>query len=377
MPWRKPLIALGLPLAVLSCSPAEPSAAPAQKANTTANSDAAPSSVSTVPTKAKIKVFRDWTAVCDNGLTCVAYGKDEQAMGFVYLRLQAGASARPGLEVGGLANEPQASPLEARLDGQKLSGYTPPAQADENAILSFPTASPELLKSLSQGRRLTLGSGDQSLNFSLSGLAAAMLWIDEVQGRLDTPTALIRRGTQPASRVPPAPPLPRVTAAPKVDQANLPTTTLPAAIARMPEIMACADVAGSAMRFRVNLSHEVYRLNATTLLWSIPCGAGAYNYASVYFTSRPDGTQAEQLNLQTTTGRENMLINSDYDPDSRILTSDYNGRGVGDCGQNLTWVWTNEGFVLSEEQEMSDCTGLPADLWPYLWRTSGWSTSPH
>ncbi|WP_175724569.1 DUF1176 domain-containing protein, partial [Burkholderia ambifaria] len=43
---------------------------------------------------------------------------------------------------------------------------------------------------------------------SLSGLNAALLLIDDTQGRIGTVTALLRKGTRPASSVPAAPALP-------------------------------------------------------------------------------------------------------------------------------------------------------------------------
>ena len=73
------------------------------------------------------------------------------------------------------------------------------------------------IDAMAQGKVMTI-RGASTQDVSLHGAAAALLWIDEKQGRLDTPTALIRRGSRPAALVPIAPPLPTVTPAPAVDQ---------------------------------------------------------------------------------------------------------------------------------------------------------------
>ena len=44
-------------------------------------------------------------------------------------------------------------------------------------------------------------------------------------------------------------------------------------------------------------------------------------------------------------------------------------RLLGDCGIAQRWVWNGRGFALAEQSEMRDCAGVPADLWPTLWRS--------
>jgi hypothetical protein len=56
-------------------------------------------------------------------------------------------------------------------------------------------------------------SDPETSMISLSGAVAALLWIDEQQQRLDTPTAFIRRGDKPVSSIPPQPKAPAVHAA--------------------------------------------------------------------------------------------------------------------------------------------------------------------
>src|SRR5699024_9650878 len=64
------------------------------------------------------------------------------------------------------------------------------------------------------GDRLHVGEDEQAPVLSLAGISAALLLLDEAQGRLDNVTALLRTGNEPASAVPAAAAPPRLHPAP-------------------------------------------------------------------------------------------------------------------------------------------------------------------
>jgi len=210
---------------------------------------------------------------------------------------------------------------------------------------------------------------------SLNGAAAALLWIDEKQGRLNTPTALIRRGDRPASTVPVAPPLPTVTPAPAVDQAGFGDVNqrVPAALRARTEVGTCLKE--SAMPAVSDMVMSA-RLDARTELWGVPCGAGAYNVTHNWYLTGPDGRDPRPAILAGTAGPgadpvmpDNSTVNGAYDPKTRTLSAFAKGRGIGDCGSAQTWAWTGDRFVLTQESTMGECAGVPSDLWPVAWRT--------
>ncbi|NBB64026.1 DUF1176 domain-containing protein, partial [Pseudomonas sp. ODNR1LW] len=230
-----------------------------------------------------------------------------------------------------------------------------------------------LLEAMAQGRSMAIfGAGRTPV--SLSGAAAALLWIDEKQGRLNTTTALFRKGDRPASEVPVGPALPVAPAAPAVDQSGLGDAekTLPPALQRLPEVASCLE---DSVLPDVRDQGSAARLNDRTLLWSIPCGAGAYNLTSHWYLTDADGRNPRPVALVGTGGPgadpvrpDNTTVNGTYDPKTRILSAFAKGRGIGDCGALQTWVWTGERFALSRESVMGECAGVPADLWPVAWR---------
>ncbi len=143
------------------------------------------------------KVFKDWEVACDNAGNCEALGfqsYEARTPGqFVQLTIKAGGNARPELAFSGSdMNEAGATLLDA-----------PTEYAGKHLVEQF-------LAIASKATTATFANGDKRASFSLAGLAAALLAIDEAQGRIGTVTALIRRGPKPASTVPAARPLPKL-----------------------------------------------------------------------------------------------------------------------------------------------------------------------
>lgn len=308
------------------------------------------------------KTFRDWFAVCDNGNDCWAFGPAaEGGTGWIGVRMAAGPDARPEVATGFWGETQDGGAIRITVDGRALPTKRVPD--DDGAILADPRAA---IAALASGRSMTLARDGETQAMNLSGASAALLWIDERQGRLDTVAALIRKGDRPASEVPAAPALPLVIAAPAVAQANLPADP-PAALAGRSDVAACRN-AWNPATFEEGLSRA--RLDATTELWGVACGAGAYNFMTRWFLTGPNGSDPRPLLLRGTSREEqDELVNSEYDPTTRTLSQFSKGRGIGDCGVAATWTWTGRAFVLTEESVMGQCWGVGADRWPTTWRS--------
>src|SRR5690606_16927615 len=69
---------------------------------------------------------------------------------------------------------------------------------------------PGLLQELLKNEEASVSAGKQRWTLSLAGATAVLLKMDEAQGRIGTPGALVRRGTRPESSVLPALPAPVV-----------------------------------------------------------------------------------------------------------------------------------------------------------------------
>lgn len=317
--------------------------------------------------------FKSWTAVCDNLKTCSAFGYTaEDADQDAYIRLQraAGPSAAPQITVVVEEVDDNKTPATwaISVDGTTpagLSAVTTQYDADDSlrrAVLS-PAQSSALAAALRNGAAVSVVAGKTVASISLSGSSAAMLWIDDRQGRVGTTSALAKAGDKAASGVPPAPSPPLVRAAPAISQDGLPSA-LPAAIRTSPALKDCDEDA-------LKAPPTVARLGPGQVLWGPACSEGAYNELSVLFVADEEGRGAREIippDAQAPNpDADDELMNINYDPKTRTLSAFAKARGLGDCGQAASWVWDGKAFQLLDESVMPDCQGVVSDDWPSLY----------
>lgn len=311
------------------------------------------------------RVFSDWKAVCDNGGRCVAYSGLGTG-GWLAVRMDAGPGARPEILMD--LSAISGVPIRLVIDGRS---QTLTAPAGDAAGFKVPAADVNAtLTRLAAAREIRLIAPEFDGEIPTSGASAAMLWIDERQGRLETTTALLRRGDLPATTAPAAPVLPEVTAGPAISQTGFGDEgqTLPAALEALPAVKACR----AETSFSEDISRAVMsaRLDASTELWAVPCFSGAYNMGHDWYLTGPGGRNPRAATLPSADGEpSNGTVNGGYDAATRTISAFSKGRGLGDCGVASTWTWTGQAFVLTEESSMEDCQGMTADFWPTTWRT--------
>ncbi|MBU2168837.1 MAG: DUF1176 domain-containing protein [Alphaproteobacteria bacterium] len=308
------------------------------------------------------KTFRDWTVTCGNNGDCTAFGTVAEANGWLRIFMPAGADAQPVVDIGMWMSDGSVVPT-LTIDGQR---FTTRIEDDVARLPSNRTRA--AIDALASGRTASLATAEGSLDVSVSGVSAALLWIDERQGRLDTVTALIRKGEAPATTVPAAPALPVVAAAPAVAQTGMKEgSALPDAVKALDTVRACHADTDFSPDFQSATQH--YRLAADTVLWGVPCFMGAYNTGYLYVLTDNAGASPRIVSLPTTGEAIETPINPDYDPATRRLEAFGKGRGLGDCGTLHQWIWTGRAFVLEHERVMEACMGVTADLWPVIWDT--------
>lgn len=333
---------------------------------------AAPQAATVLSNTPESREFRDWRASCDNGAACVAFAPSAQPdAGWLRLALTPESRAAPEVLVGlwspGETGMAPTAPLVLTIDGRRF----PTERLADADLPTGRVAGPDVtavVRALAAAKAATISGGGEPVSLSLSGAAAAMLWIDERQGRLHTPGALVRVGEQPALTRPPA--LPQVTPAPAADQAGFggDSPKLPAAIEALPAVKACRRE--TAWNTYVQKAVLSARLGPDQEFWAVPCFAGAYNLGLQAFVTGPGGRNPLPVAFPTAAGTpSDTVVNAEYDPETRTLSAFNKGRGLGDCGVAQSWVWTGRAFVLKEEREMAECMGAPLSLWPVRWRT--------
>ena len=291
-----------------AAQPGSPAAAAASAAQTAA---AAVPSVS--------RKFRDWLAVCDNTNECAAFGPASDRTGWIRVAASPGPDGRRTVALG-VWGDTSANPeqISFNIDGRRYLARTDQGSDDFRvAARDVPT----VIAAIGNGKAMTVGTAEPTA-VSLSGAAAALLWIDERQGRLDTVAALVRRGPRPASSIPAPPPAPDVTPAPAVSQAGFgdKDQTLPAALEALPAVQACREETAHSEWVQKEVMSA--RLDASTELWAVPCFAGAYNIGHDWYLTGPGGRNPRPLQLPSADGETATgTINGGYAPNARTIVA--------------------------------------------------------
>ena len=182
-----------------------------------------PATALAAPPQGFYQNYKDWDIACDNTGTCRLAGyqadETEPPVSILFTR-QAGANAAVIGEVSLLPfndDDTQLASIATRnelvLNGKSL-GKLALNKKGTGKLSSAQTSA--LLEALKKESKISIRSGKYEWHLSDKGAAAAMLKADEFQGRLNTPSALIRKGGSSQAVLSPQPkPVIRSVAVPK------------------------------------------------------------------------------------------------------------------------------------------------------------------
>lgn len=318
---------------------------------------AQPAEIAPVPSEAH--VFNDWVVACDNGRRCQAVGvQPENRESFTpngVLAIERGPQVEAPLAI--RLAQVEGPPARLLVYGEALPARLAEDEGDFRVEIQDRAA---FLNSILYADQIELqDSGGTAIGqLSPKGLSGAMLYMDEVQGRLHTRTALIRTGSRPVTDVPPPPRVPTVRIAPATNEAPL---AVPAArIARLRRESRCTigEVGGP--------DHvETAALGDGRTLIMLACGSGAYNVSIVPFVATREGRDIRiepapfDIPLEEYEEQEGhrILINGEWDAQEMTLSDFSKGRGFGDCGSRSRYGWDGGRFRLVAREEMPECRG--------------------
>ncbi len=292
----------------------------------------------------------DWELACDNIRTCRAagYQAEDGDSDPVSMQLTRTAGPRTGLEIRIQVGEEHEGrgPFRLRAGAVDIRGVAPePASLDAQQVRRL---LPELMRN---DQAVVTAADGGAMVLSLRGLQAVLLKMDEAQGRLDTPGALVRRGGRSEASVPPAPPAPVVRAV-----RPPPSRATDAALAA--RIFPALDLRGA--RESCNRSERldagaasIARLTGDAVLVSIGCGVGAYNYETHLWIANDKPPFAPRA----------VDAAGDFDSADGSVTSVQKGRGIGDCIWSETFHFDGVGFVRSGESGDTLCRGFAGGAW--------------
>jgi hypothetical protein len=319
------------------------------------------------------KEVRDWTVECSNGLTCKLSFSDWGAKGMQYVGFQRKGDPNAPVDLR-LRTAPDFSPdadptvtFRFSVDGKELLTLAAKdlTQEEQGDTYFYPDQAKvlALMEAMEIGKSaeatVSGKAGSHVLAIKLNGVKGAMLYADEVQGRVDRVDALEAKGDkQPPEYV--------------VAKDIL-------TLEDMPEIVrkdftdsggACSDLEPETIRqfdgFQVTVGG--------TELLGVPCAiGGAYNqpYAlyvvneAVERISFPDMQDGKPTTMST-------AMNVDFDPVTRTMTSFFRGRGIGDCGEFFKWQINDKtnSLELLEMRNKGECDegGNDPTQFPIVWK---------
>ncbi len=311
---------------------------------------------------------KDWAVTCDNTGTCRAEGYATESAAFttdmvsVLLTRQAG----PGTPITGqvmlsidyetgvqIAPE---SDLDLVIDGVFVASFA--QDPDDAGAVALPqNATDALVNALAGSTDIDFVTGSHTRHLSNAGSASVFLKMDDVQGRIGDPDAMIRRGTKTPSTAAPAQNAPQIE--PAEVQGNRPgdgalfdalKPLVTNALATPEFLERCNE-----FRRRVDEGDDVLtltRLNIDYFKVSAPCWLGAYNAGAAVFTAA-FGAPTD------------LMLVSDavsYDGGNEVVVW-HKSRGLGDCWWGATYIWTGTQFAKTFEGSTGMCRGFLGGAW--------------
>ncbi|MDW8847145.1 DUF1176 domain-containing protein [Erwinia sp. MMLR14_017] len=321
------------------------------------------------------KVFYNWQITCNNLNSCVVRNFPGDNGLVMTLTRNAGINDRPLLRIdygNRYTGELKGAPLKDNLllDGQRLKPDLKHWEVEPHHLATAHIISiDEFLGQIMNAGNIQLLYRPEA-TISLHGLKAALLLMDEIQGRVNGMSAWVKRGDRVAMDVPPQPATPQI----------VPPRRPPLPLTR-DETTGLIDFG----TWRINTDEcsldpqrrevSVAPLSDEKALLLVTCEMGAYNVIDLAFeVSRTEPFVAKGVSLSlpfVPPGRSDKqleLINAEYDANTGELLTFGKGRGLGDCGTASRWQYNGREFVLAEFAQEETCDAWHgSDDWPTLW----------
>lgn len=321
------------------------------------------------PTLPAYREFGEWIVACDVTGACEARGFVDDGGDGLHARFtrDAGAGAVPVLAIESLPVAADAIVVGTRPWRPTRRGALEwhDARDDEpSARIRGIEAVREFAAAARSADKFRIGAESGTL----VGFNAAMLFVDEVQGRIGTPGALARPGA-PGAAVPAPRPVPDAPVPGRVREITGEAARRYTAAISLP-----AETCDPALRQELS---QLYDIGGGDVLALILCWRGAYQTASaLYRGPRARPSAARPVALPFPAGlsgpdEHGHVLFADFDPASARLSSLGKGRGIGDYGETAEWVFDGREFRLVHFAMLGrPGWHLPGDF-PILWRSAG------
>jgi Protein of unknown function (DUF1176) len=301
--------------------------------------------------RAQVHEYQDWATACDNTRHCQALGyqaKDSNSEA-VAMHLRRDAGPHAPLQISLTWEEKGQNDQIATLSIGKLVLSSVKTDQDLPDLQVR-----QILPAMLKAEQAVLKTATAQRTLSLAGLNAALLKMDDLQGRIDTPGALVRKGRKPeASALPPLQP-PKVRIAPLTALISEDKALLNEILKSIKNRDCFDDIPDSA-----NPETILKAVSNTQVLVMRECSRGAYQTGSALWLANRKAPHAPQALMLPTPSGEPLDLVMNAHLEGGILSSWSKGRGINDCGQEMTWGWNGKQFALIGASTAPLCRGLP------------------
>jgi hypothetical protein len=307
---------------------------------------------------------QDWEVACDNTRTCRAAGyQADDGNSFpvsVLLTRKAGSRQAVSAQVklgttDYVENQPAPQSVQLVINQINYGKVSLNRDALSGNLSSAQTQA--LIAALAGHTVIEFKSGQDRWNLSGQGAAAVLLKMDDVQGRVGTTGALLRKGKKNEAKVLPALPMPVVNwVKPAVPSAALKRLVKSVDLVQLKkEILTqtpktddnYCPVINDEDAYVIGDNEsvlEVQPLNHQKLLASGLCWRGAYNTGYGFWLINSQKPYQPKLVM---TGA------SDYS--DGVINAVQKGRGLGDCWSHEQWTWNGRQFIQTDESTTGMC----------------------
>lgn len=335
----------------------------------------------------QVKFFNDWAVACNNQRECTVdslppksdqpatteaastgdqaevAAEDDSSTLYLELNRKGAADSTATLNISSWSGEDG-----MWLDGDKVSisvdkqvfdlGKIKTENLDEGTLSIPADKSAEILAALQKGTEGEIAVGEDKSPFKLAGFNDSLQYIDEQQQRVDTSTALVKKGDQPFSATLPGSELIKPVflsegATPISDEE---LATVSEKVRQLPLVKDCL-----AKQSKDESPEDlVERLDETNYLVGITCELDEYNPKILFLVAPKDKLDQAAL-AQFDQGADNSIVIGEvngYDNLQSSLYSFYRKNEPGDCGSSSDWTWTGKSFVLVRYDTMPECRGF-------------------
>lgn len=331
-------------------------------------------------------VADDWQLVCDNTLTCRAagYSAESERSASILMTLKAGATtATTQVLLNDEAAENTITPSKGVKHYAELwlndKFYGKAERAIDESGISTLSASQtmQLIQHARKNTKIEFRMGSDKWQVSDTGMTAVLLKLDEVQGRVGSPLALVSQNhlnRHSLKQRQKKPIIHKAFAYSEADNKQLDAKGQAYFEAHInswvdidaEQFIGSSDSMGECELINPNSETSIIysKYASDDLHWTFtpidsrhtlashPCWTGAYNMGSGYWVI--DNNRPNKPKLITTSG-------SGYSAGEIFVA--HKSRGLGDCWWGQEWVWDGKTFAKAGERSTGMCRGFAGGAW--------------